>query len=62
MDLTQSTHHLPPRIQAVNVESVPPPVIVAVQMVHDPGFEDGIVVQRPHGDFNQAEYVQIGWS
>lgn len=56
VDWTQLTHHLAPRVQAVNVESVSPPVIFAVQMVHDPGFEHGIVVERPHGHFNQAEY------
>jgi len=44
VDWTQVTHHLAPRVEAINVESVSPPVIFAVQMVHDPGFEHGIVV------------------
>jgi hypothetical protein len=39
VDWTQLTHHLAPRVQAVNVQSVSPPVIFAVQMVHDLGFE-----------------------
>lgn len=57
--ITSSTYHLFNRKQSVYVKNVTPPIVWAIFMIRRWRFENGIVMEIFHNDFDETQYKHI---